>query len=60
MTQLFQSLRNLYLTSRDNCASGFIVVLLTRAVNGTSLKKSFNRQMDNENMAHIHNKILFC
>lgn len=38
MTQLFQSLRNLYLTSRDNCASGFIVVLLTRAVNGTSLK----------------------
>lgn len=42
---------------RDNCASGFIV-LLTRVVNGTSLKKkSINRQMDNENMAHKHNKI---
>lgn len=45
---------------RDNCASGFIVVLLTRAVNGTSLKKSIKRQMDNENMAHKHNKISFC
>lgn len=44
---------------RDNCASGFIV-LLTRVVNGTSLKKSINRQMDNENMAHKHNKISFC
>lgn len=44
---------------RDNCASGFIV-LLTRVVNGISLKKSINRQMDNENMAHKHNKISFC
>lgn len=44
---------------RDNCASGFIV-LLTRVVNEISLKKSINRQMDNENMAHKHNKISFC